>query len=91
MRFAALYLTKGETMKAKYLIQLETKNGNMGATGWFSVSGAMTKAAALETLKDFEASKRPDDGRALRVISAGNFSKENRAANLASFNLNKRA
>ena len=78
-------------MKAKYLIQLETKNGNMGATGWFTVHGAQTKPAALEILKDFESSKRPDDDRALRVISADNFSKETRAANLAAFNLNKRA
>jgi hypothetical protein len=70
-------------MKAKYLIQISTGNPNLGATGWFTVSGAMTRAAADSLLQDFIAAQSATDERALRVISYDNFTKEHRAANHA--------
>ena len=70
-------------MKAKYLIQIQTDNANMGATGWFTVSGAMTRPAADVLLQDFLAAQGVTDNRALRVISYANFSKEHSAANYA--------
>lgn len=70
-------------MKAKYLIQIETNNQNMGATGWFTVSGAMTKPAADDIAADFRHSRAVTDTRAVRVISYVNFSKEHRAVNYA--------
>jgi hypothetical protein len=70
-------------MKAKYLIQIQTANANMGATGWFTVSGAMTRAAADEIAADFRHARAVNDLRALRVISYTNFSKEHRASNRA--------
>lgn len=69
-------------MKAKYLIQIQTANPNMGA-GWFTVSGAMTKPAANELAADFRHARAVTDTRAVRVISYANFSKEHRAANHA--------
>ena len=69
-------------MKAKYLIQIQTNNANMGA-GWFTMHGAMTKAAADDLAADFRNARAVDDLRAVRVISYANFSKEHRAANHA--------
>jgi hypothetical protein len=70
-------------MKARYLIQIQTNNANMGATGWFTVSGAMTRPAADEIAANFRHARAVDDLRAVRVISYVNFSKEHRAANHA--------
>jgi hypothetical protein len=70
-------------MKVKYLIQIQTNNAYMGATNWFTVHGAMTRAKADATLQDFLASQSATDKRALRVISYANFSKEHGAANRA--------
>ena len=70
-------------MKAKYLIQIETNNQNMGATNWFTVSSAMTKAAADALAADFRHARAVTDLRAVRVISYANFSKEHWAANFA--------
>jgi hypothetical protein len=70
-------------MKARYLIQIQTNNANMGATGWFTMHGAMTKAAADDLAADFRHARALDDLRAVRVISYANFSKEHRAANHA--------
>lgn len=70
-------------MKAKYLIQIQTNNANMGATGWFTVHGAQTKTAADSLAADFSAARSVTDTRAVRVISAVNFTNENRAVNRA--------
>jgi hypothetical protein len=70
-------------MKAKYLIQLQTNNANMGATGWFTIHGAMTKAKAQELANDFEQARPVTDSRAVRVISADAFTAEVRAWNHA--------
>lgn len=75
-------------MKAKYLIQIETANANMGA-GWFTVSGAMTKPAADDLAADFRHARSVTDTRAVRVISYTNFSKEHRAANHAAMGATK--
>ena len=72
-------------MKAKYLIQIQTNNANMGATGWFTVHGAATRPAADSLAADFRYARSVTDTRAVRVISAANFTKENRAVNLAAF------
>lgn len=72
-------------MKAKYLIQIQTNNAYMGATGWFTIHGAMTKAAADEIAADFRHARAVTDTRAVRVISAVKFADENRAVNLAAF------
>lgn len=37
-------------MKAKYLIQIQTNNANMGVTGWFTIHGAMRKAAIYQPI-----------------------------------------
>lgn len=71
-------------MKAKYLIQIQTNNANMGATGWFTVHGAMRKASADELAQDFRHARSITDTREVRVISAVNFTKENSAFNRAS-------
>jgi hypothetical protein len=73
-------------MKAKYLIQLQTNNANMGATGWFSLDGAMTKTAANEKASDFRHARPVNDTRAVRVISAEKFAAEIREHNRAAFN-----
>lgn len=72
-------------MKAKYLIQLQTNNANMGATGWFTIDGAMTKSAADEKAADFRHARSVTDTRAVRVISAAKFTEEHRAFNRAAF------
>jgi len=69
-------------MKARYLIQIQTANANMGA-GWFTISGAMTRPAADDLAADFRHARAVTDTRAVRVISYANFSKEHRAANHA--------
>jgi hypothetical protein len=51
-------------MKAKYLIQTQTNNAYMGATGWFTLHGAMTKGAADELAADFRHARAVDDLRA---------------------------
>lgn len=70
-------------MKAKYLIQIQTNNAYMGATGWFTIHGAMSKAAADELAADFRHARSVTDTRAVRVISAAKFTDENRAFNRA--------
>jgi len=78
-------------MKAKYLIQLQTRNANMGATGWFTIEGAMTKAAADGKACDFRHARPVTDTRAVRVISAAKFSDEIRAYNRAAFKADRSA
>lgn len=70
-------------MKAKYLIQIQTANAYMGATGWFTIHGAMHKAAADELAANFRHARSVTDTRAVRVISAAKFTDENRAVNHA--------
>jgi outer membrane receptor for monomeric catechols len=70
-------------MKTKYLIQIQTNNASMGATGWFTVHGAQTKTAADALAADFRHARPVTDTRAVRVISANKFTEENRAANHA--------
>ena len=70
-------------MKAKYLIQIQTNNAYMGATGWFTIHGAHTKAAADSLAADFRHARSVTDTRAVRVISAVKFTEENRAVNHA--------
>jgi hypothetical protein len=72
-------------MKTKYLIQIQTNNACMGATGWFTVHGAMHKAAADELAADFRHARAVTDTRAVRVISAAKFTEENRAFNYTAF------
>ena len=72
-------------MKAKYLIQLQTNNANMGATGWFTIHGAMRKAAADEIAADFRHARPVDDTRAVRVITADKYAAEVREHNRAAF------
>lgn len=76
-------------MKAKYLIQLQTNNSNMGATGWFTLHGAMTKTKAEEIAADFRHARPVNDLRAVRVISASKFTDEVRAYNRAAFNASR--
>jgi hypothetical protein len=70
-------------MRAKYLIQIQTNNAYMGATGWFTVHGAITRAAADSLAADFRHARSATDTRAVRVISAVKFTDENRAVNRA--------
>lgn len=70
-------------MRAKYLIQLQTNNECMGATGWFTIHGAMRKAAADEIAADFRHARPVNDTRMVRVISAVKFTEENRTFNRA--------
>ena len=70
-------------MKAKYLIQIQTNNAYMGATGWFTVHGAQTKSTADALATDFRHARSVTDNRAVRVISAVKFTEENRAINHA--------
>lgn len=70
-------------MKAKYLIQIQTNNAYMGATGWFTVHGAQTKSTADALATDFRHARSVTDTRAVRVISAVKFTEENRAINHA--------
>lgn len=70
-------------MKAKYLIQIQTNNACMGATGWFTIHGAATRAAADLLAVDFKHARSVNDTRAVRVISVVKFTEENRAVNRA--------
>ena len=70
-------------MKAKYLIQIQTNNAYMGASGWFTVHGAATRPAADSLAADFRHARSVTDTRAVRVISAVKFTDENRAVNRA--------
>jgi hypothetical protein len=70
-------------MKAKYLIQIQTNNANMGATGWFTLHGAQTKGNADALASDFRHARSVTDLRLVRVISAKKFTEENRNYNLA--------
>jgi hypothetical protein len=70
-------------MKAKYLIQIQTNNANMGVSGWFTIHGAMRKSVADELAQDFRHARSVTDTRAVRVISAVKFKEENKAINLA--------
>jgi hypothetical protein len=65
-------------MKAQYLIQVTSNNDDMvGASGWFTVSGAMTKKAALELLKDFQdAETYAQRTRGLRLIKSSDYTLE---------------
>jgi hypothetical protein len=77
-------------MKAKYLIQIQTNNAYMGATGWFTVHGAQTKTAADVLAADFRHARAVTDTRSVRVISATKFTEENRAVNLMTFRRDQR-
>ena len=55
----------------------------MGATGWFTLHGAQTRAGADSIAADFRHARPVSDTRAVRVISYANFTKEHKAANLA--------
>jgi hypothetical protein len=70
-------------MKAKYLVQIQTKNTYMGASGWFTVHGAATRPGADSLAADFRHARSVTDTRAVRVISAVKFTEENRAVNHA--------
>lgn len=72
-------------MKAKYLVQLQTNNANMGATGWFTIDSSMTKRAADEKASDFRHARPVDDLRAVRVISTAKFTDEVISYNRAAF------
>lgn len=72
-------------MKAKYLIQIQTTNQNIGATGWCTLDGTMTKAAADERAADFRHARPVTDLRAVRVISASKYGAELRDYNRAAF------
>jgi hypothetical protein len=67
-------------MKAKYLIQVYTSNPSLTASpfGFFTISGKMTKKAAVEELAEFKAL---NEQRAMRVISQKDFQAEIREAN----------
>jgi hypothetical protein len=73
-------------MKAKYLIQTITNNANMGATGWYSVSGAMTKAQGLDILEDY---KQGWGDKQFRLISLKDYQASIREWNRAAFNASK--
>ena len=72
-------------MKAKYLIQVYTNNPSLTASpfGFFTIAGKMTKKAAVEELAEFKAL---NEQRAMRVISAKDFSEECKQANRIAFN-----
>ncbi len=72
-------------MKAKYLVQLQTNNANMGATGWFTIDSSMTKRVADEKASDFRHARPVNDLRAIRVISAAKFTDEVISYNRAAF------
>ena len=74
-------------MKAKYLIQIQTKNAYMGTTGWFTIHGSRTKPVADSLAADFRHARAVTDTRAVRVISAVKFTDENRADNFACMHL----
>lgn len=73
-------------MKSKYLIQTITNNANMGATGWYSVSGAMTKAQGLDILEDYQ---QGWNGKQFRLISLKDYQASIREWNRAAFNASK--
>lgn len=73
-------------MKSKYLIQTITNNLNMGATGWYSVSGAMTKAKGLEILEDY---KQGWKDKQFRLISLKDYQESIKQWNRAAFNASK--
>ena len=68
-------------MEAKYLIQIQTRNPYMGATGWMTMHGAQTRKAADSIAADFRHARPVSDTRAVRVISARDFTLEHRAFN----------
>ena len=73
-------------MKSKYLIQTITNNANMGATGWYSVSGAMTKAKGLEILEDYQSGW---NNKQFRLISLKDYQESIKQWNHAAFNASK--
>jgi hypothetical protein len=73
-------------MKSKYLIQTITNNANMGATGWYSVSGAMTKGKGLEILNDYQSGW---NDKQFRLISLKDYQQSIREWNHAAFNASK--
>lgn len=73
-------------MKSKYLIQTITNNANMGATGWYSVSGAMTKAKGLEILEDYQSGW---NDKQFRLISLKDYQESIKQWNRAAFNASK--
>ena len=73
-------------MKSKYLIQTITNNANMGATGWHSVGGAMTKAQGLNILEDY---KQGWNDKQFRLISLKDYQESIRDWNRAAFNASK--
>jgi hypothetical protein len=77
-------------MKAKYLIQVQTSNANMGATGWYTISGAMTMKAAKELEQDvIGAEQYAGRSRGIRIIKQDDFSKEVREWNRKAFEQSK--
>ena len=73
-------------MKAKYLIQTITNNANMGATGWYSVNGAMTKVKGLELLEDYKQGWKDKE---FRLISLKDYQESIKQYNRAAFNASK--
>lgn len=61
----------------------------MGATGWFTMHGAMTKAKADEIACDFRHARPVNDTRCVRVISARAFTDEVRTFNRSAFEKSK--
>jgi hypothetical protein len=71
-------------MKSKYLIQTRTNNDNMGPTGWYSVSGAMTKTKGLEILEDYTTAW---SDKQFRLIRLKDYQESIREWNRAAFNV----
>lgn len=64
-------------MKANYLIQVQTRNPNMGATGWMTLHRAPTRKAADSLADEFRRAQAALDARAVRAVSARAFALEN--------------
>ena len=66
-------------MKCNYLIQIKTNNKNIGATGWHTVSGGVTKSQAVDLMVDFL--ELVEDKSTVRLISLKDFQAEIKAWN----------
>ena len=75
-------------MKAKYLVQVYTKNPMMSVvpSGFYTINGTQTKQAALSILEDLQ---QCNESRPMRVVSAKAFSDEVKQANRLAFNNSK--
>jgi hypothetical protein len=70
-------------MNAKYLVQIATKNPQLGVNGFMLIDGAMTRAEADDkafAIRDAEMYARGIQARAVRVITPAEWLAENRAA-----------